>query len=66
MDIMRVPIVLDDRPNSSRVKLVPGAHNDERVGENVDIMMTQVINIHFCDFGQFLSVSDSIDENYQI
>lgn len=47
MVIMSVPIVLEDTSNSSSVRLVPGAHIDEIMGEKVHIMMTHVIRNHF-------------------
>jgi hypothetical protein len=54
-------MVREVTPNSSRVREVPGAHNDEAMGEKVDMDMIQNMRNHFCPFVQCLVwMSDTI------
>lgn len=54
IEIIRVPTVLELRPNSSNVREVPGAHNEDAMGENVDMQITQNMRNHFWPFVQCL------------
>lgn len=42
-----VPIVFDVISYSAKVSDVPGAHNEDAIGENVDIDVMKSIRSHF-------------------